>query len=177
MNVASVEEKVNRELFTDVYNTYFRLLYNYIHFRVGETHVTEDLVSEVFTKAMEKYHTYNPERGKLQTWLFAIAHNVVINYYQKNSYINKKITRLDVEGTEFRPEDVILDQERKQILLRAVMCLDERKRSIIALKFGARLTNRQIAKISEMTESNVGTILYRALKELKKILDEQGVSK
>ena len=72
-------------------------------------------------------------------------------------------------------EDLIIDKELKETLLRAIMTLDERQQNIIAFKFGARLTNREIAKILNLTESNVGTIIYRSLKRLKDILKEQGV--
>ncbi|NLG33639.1 MAG: sigma-70 family RNA polymerase sigma factor, partial [Syntrophomonadaceae bacterium] len=70
---------------------------------------------------------------------------------------------------------LIIEQELKEILLKAILRLDERQRSIIALKFGANMKNREIAQMLNLTESNVGTILYRSLKHLRDNLKKQGV--
>ncbi len=67
-----------------------------------------------------------------------------------------------------------MKKELKEALIQAVMKLDERQKNIIALKFGTCETNREIARMLNLTESNVGTILYRALKQLRDILKEQG---
>ncbi|MDT3702970.1 MAG: sigma-70 family RNA polymerase sigma factor [Thermincola sp.] len=52
---------------------------------------------------------------------------------------------------------------------------EERERNIIALKFKAGLTNRHIAELIGLSESNVGVILYRAIRQLRSIL-KSGVS-
>ena len=48
--------------------------------------------------------------------------------------------------------------------------LDQRSREIIALKFSGELSNREIAELTRLTESNVGVILYRSLTRLRKEL-------
>jgi len=45
--------------------------------------------------------------------------------------------------------------------------LTDRDRELIALKYGAGLTNRAIAQATGLSESNVGTILYRAVQTLR----------
>jgi len=175
INNISVETvQSNANVFSEIYNQYWPKIYKYTLYRVGDINVAEDLVSEVFEKVFVKFNTYNPGKGKLSTWLFTIANNSIINYLRKNSRHAETINFEAVES-KYRLEDLIIDQELKGLLLKAIMCLDDRQRNIIALKFGARLTNRQIARVMNITESNVGTILYRSLKKLKDILKEQGV--
>jgi RNA polymerase sigma-70 factor (ECF subfamily) len=45
--------------------------------------------------------------------------------------------------------------------------LPERERELISLKYGADLNNREIAAITGLTESNVGTLLSRVLQRLR----------
>ena len=51
--------------------------------------------------------------------------------------------------------------------------LAERERELVALKYGAGLTNRAIADLNGMSESNVGTILHRVTQQLRATLEEK----
>lgn len=175
MNVNKISVGIEHsEIFAKLYHQYFPKLYKYTLYKVGDANVAEDLVSEVFEKMLVKYHTYNREKGSFSTWLFTIANNTIINFYKKNSF-NTAPVHLEKAESTCRLEDLIIDRELKKLLLDAIMCLDERQRNIIALKFGSCLTNREIAQVMNLTESNAGTILYRSLRQLKNILNEQGV--
>lgn len=174
MSVNRIPVEGHSEIFSELYNRYFPQLYKYTLYKVGDSNIAEDLVSDVFEKMLLKYSTFNQEKGSFSTWLFTIANNIIINYHKKNSC---KIVHIDLEKVElkYRLEDLIIDRELKELLLKAIMFLEERQRNIVALKFGACLTNRQIAQVMNLTESNVGTILYRSLRQLKDILKEQRV--
>jgi RNA polymerase sigma factor (sigma-70 family) len=161
------------EVFSQIYKEYYSRIYKYALFRVADQHAAEDLVSEIFVKVLNKYNTYNPIKGKFSTWIFAIANNTIINYYKT---INRnKVINWEQIDSQYRLEDLIIEQELREILLKAILCLDERQRNIIALKFGANMKNREIAQMLNLTESNVGTILYRSLKHLRDNLKKQGV--
>jgi RNA polymerase sigma-70 factor (ECF subfamily) len=170
-----ITEQNKQQIFAEIYNEYFPRLYKYTLYRVGDINAAEDLVSEVFEKVLVKYNTYDSAKGKFSTWLFTIADNTIINYYKKSSRFKKSMD-IDKLESKCRLEDLIINRELKENLINAVMCLDERQRSIIALKFGACLNNRQIAQVMDITESNIGTILYRSLKKLKCILKKQDIT-
>jgi len=70
------------------------------------------------------------------------------------------ISNQDVE----KDVDAQLNFERLGGLLKA---LSERERSLVALKYGAELNNREIARLTGLSETNVGTILFRALSRLR----------
>ena len=55
-------------------------------------------------------------------------------------------------------------------LAAALRRLDERERDLIGLKFYSELNNREIAKVTGLSESNVGTVLYRCMAKLRKEL-------
>lgn len=53
------------------------------------------------------------------------------------------------------------------MLLRLLLQLEERERELVALKYGAGLTNRDIARLTGLSESNVGVILHRTVRSLR----------
>ena len=62
------------------------------------------------------------------------------------------------------------DCERLLVLLSA---LPDRERELISLKYGAGLTNRAIARVTGLGESNVGTILHRTIAGLRERWDRK----
>jgi RNA polymerase sigma-70 factor (ECF subfamily) len=71
-----------------------------------------------------------------------------------------------------RPETSSVEEisERKDnvVRLRALLVrLPDRERDLVALKYGAGMTNRGIAEVSGLSETNVGTILHRVVTRLR----------
>ena len=52
--------------------------------------------------------------------------------------------------------------------------LPEREREVIALRYGSGLTNRAIARLTGLSESNVGTILHRTVARLREAWFPEG---
>jgi RNA polymerase sigma-70 factor (ECF subfamily) len=48
--------------------------------------------------------------------------------------------------------------------------LPDRERELLALKYGSGLTNREIAGLTGVSESNIGTILYRTVRRLAGVM-------
>lgn len=64
---------------------------------------------------------------------------------------------------------IVESEERRQLRV-ALRELSSRERDLVALRFSSGLTNRRIAEITGLTESNVAVILYRALRKLRERL-------
>ena len=56
-------------------------------------------------------------------------------------------------------------------LLRALGRLSDKERDLISLKFYSGLNNRQIAAVTKLTETNVGTLLHRAVQKLRRYME------
>ncbi|OAA90281.1 ECF RNA polymerase sigma factor SigD [Clostridium ljungdahlii] len=124
---------------------------------------------------MIKINTYSEDKSPFEVWLFAIARNVINDYFRRLK--KHKVFSMDklqkVISTEKNPEDVFVKSETNDELLKALNILNTKERNIIAFKFGANLKNKEIAEIIGITESNVGVILYRTMKKLKKELERE----
>ncbi len=155
--------------FAAVYDHYFPRVYNYIRYRVSDAETAGDLTARVFERVLAKIGRYNPERAPFAAWLFTIARNAVSDHLRARS--RHRWLSLETLGdrlsAEPKPEQVVVDRESHTELLAAVARLSDRQRNLIGLKFGAGLTNRRIAKLTGLSESNVGVILYRTVRRLR----------
>ncbi|HEX6269830.1 MAG TPA: RNA polymerase sigma factor [Anaerolineales bacterium] len=148
-----------------VVNNELPRLYNYLRYRLGDETVAEDLTSAVLEKAWLKRHRYRKNRGAFSTWLFAIAQNEVIAYLRKR-HVSLPISMAGKTTGETTEAIAEQSQDLRQ-LSRLLADLPERERELVSLKFGADLNNREIAAITGLSESNVGTILSRVLQKLR----------
>jgi RNA polymerase sigma-70 factor, ECF subfamily len=152
--------------FEQHYKTELPRVYNYFRFRVGDGPMAEDLTSITFEKAWRNRERYKRDLASFSTWIFTIARRVVIDHFRKDH------SEVPLENLEHLTIEENLDDRAQQnadfarlsILLSR---LADRDRELVALKYGAGLTNRTIAGLSGLTESNVGTILYRILQTLR----------
>ena len=141
-------------------------IYNYLRFRIGDDLVAEDLTSATFEKAWKSRNRYKKEIASFSTWLFTIASNLAIDYFRKKTK-NVDIALLDAYASAPSAETVSEKNQEYAHLLLLLKELPAREREVFALKHGADLTNRQIATLTQLSESNVGTILHRITKELR----------
>jgi RNA polymerase sigma-70 factor (ECF subfamily) len=65
------------------------------------------------------------------------------------------------------PEDLAVRRSDHERLGRLLDRRPERERELLALKYGAEFTNREIARMTGLSESNVGTILHRAVEAIR----------
>ena len=165
--------KAEPHAFTPLYEYYFPRVYSYTLYRVEDPDIAADITAQTFENAYTKLDRYKPERAAFSTWLFTIATNAIRNHKRwrwVRSWI--PLDNLDDQkDPQPTPEQSVSQQDTIDDLLQAVAVLPEREREILALKFGARLNNREIADIKGLSASNVGVILYRALRTLRASLE------
>ena len=165
-----VESKKEQSLdFTYIFETYYKRIYNYYYYRVQNQQIAEDLASQLFEKAMTKISSYESSKGNFEVWLFAIARNILNDYFrsQKKYPWSSLDSVLEMISEESNLEQMIFQAEETKVLLDMIKTLKEKERNIIAYKFGADLKNKEIAELLGIGEKNVSVILYRTLKRLK----------
>ncbi len=171
-----LQEKVCMEKeFDYIFETYYKRIFNYVYYRVYCRFTTEDLTSQIFEKAMRKIDTYTQSKAPFEVWLFAIARNVVNDHFRANKRhsILSFETIKELVSRKKDPEDILIKGETSDRLSKALNTVNVRDRNILALKFGATLKNKEIAQLLQMTESNVGIIVYRTLKKLKSEMERE----
>lgn len=170
--LAAINEKITssvEKVFTELYEKNLPKVYRYVSYRINDVHMAEDITSEIFEKALTKFQSYRPEKASFSTWIFSIARNTLVDYYR----VSRKEQNIPLE-TAFHfspenksPEEEAVSHEECRILQECISRLSPHEQEIISLKFGAEMTNRQIARTKGLSESNVGIILFRAVRKLR----------
>lgn len=141
-------------------------VYNFFRYRVGDGAVAEDLASRTFEKAWVGRARFRRDLGGFGTWLLAIARNVAIDHYRARR-VHEPIEAADAVPSGDAPD---AEHERRETfarLGRLLEALPPGDRELVALKYGAGLPHRDIARLVGTSESNVGTRLHRTVLALR----------
>lgn len=163
--------------FSDLYNQYFPKVFAYVYGRVQDKEVSLDIVSDVFEKAYIKKKSLR-SADSFGSWLFTIARNEVSSHWRKEKPFAKAAQEAawekEIHHQPRGPEDTLLHKERLSALTQLVKRLPKREQEIIALKFDAELTNREIANVLSTSEVNVRVTIFRALRKLRERMQQVG---
>jgi RNA polymerase sigma factor (sigma-70 family) len=156
--------------FAALFQEYYPRVYNYLRYRLNSAEDVEDLISQVFEKAFAHRAQYDPDKGAFSTWLFSIAHNELANFYRSR----ERRAKWEADGElpddmvlEGSPETQVIQQESIVQLWQGLQQLNERDQEVISLKFGSRLSNRDIGQIMDLKEKTVSVVLWRAMRRLE----------
>ena len=150
----------------ELYVEHLPRVYNFLRYRVGDETVAEDLTSIVFEKAWLARRRYRRDLAGFGTWLFTIARNVAVDHFRGRRVHAPLEEAAELPGGS-TPEQISEQRSEFERLTRLLAALPDRERELVSLKYGAGLNNRAIARLSGLSESNVGTILHRVVVQLR----------
>jgi RNA polymerase sigma-70 factor (ECF subfamily) len=156
------------ECFSQIVDIYATRLYGYFYRLSGDSSVSDDLLSELFVKLVEKIGTYRG--GSFDGWVFAMASNI----FRDHLRFKQRQTRLmDEHSRRVRLRPVSAEDrvdEDIDALQRALGELDADVRELIMLRYYSQLSFREIA---ELRNEPIGTTLskvHRGLKRLRELM-------
>ena len=135
---------------------------------LGTREAAEELTQDVFLTAWRKAARFDPARGRLSTWLMTIAHNLAVDRLRHDTGITRPILVLVDEV----PEREAVDEEQTFIehdaAMRALSCLSESERRLIARAYFRGFTAREISERDHIPLGTVKTRLRTALIKIRK---------
>jgi RNA polymerase sigma factor (sigma-70 family) len=137
---------------------------------LGNRAAAEDVTALAFERLYRARARLDRGRGTPRAWLFAIARNAALDE------LRRRQRQPQSELSEALPGDRGLDEAFEQLARRATVrdalaALPLREREVVLLKFHGQLSNSELAKALDVSESNAGTRLYRALTRLREQCD------
>ena len=143
-----------------------RRVYAYVAYRIGHCADADDITSETFARALRYRDTYDATRGTPISWLIGIARRCV------DESLSQPRTSSDPPECP-SSGDLANDAIDRLTMRAAVSQLGERDRELIALRYGADLSAREIAQRLELSTNAVEVGLHRARSRLRAALEGQ----
>ncbi len=164
------------EAFAELYERHVRRIYNYIYYRTGDHHDAEDLTARVFQRALLHVGNFEDKGVPFSAWLYRIAHNLVANWHRDRSRRPEVPLEdhLHLRAASVHPEVRAIEQEERELLLRAVRRLPPERQQLLILKFVDRLSNAEIGEIMGRTEGAVKSLYHRTLIALREEIARLG---
>ena len=167
---------------------YANRLYNYAYYRCGDHFMAEDIASETFTRIIEKVGGYEQREVPFKAWVYRIAHNLLANqlrYRERHNALS--LDAVDTQGERLidPPNDwgaadggEISDQiaEREE-LREAILELPDDQKAVFILRFIEGFELEQVANMLEKSMPSIKSLQYRAVTNLRRMLDQGKVQR
>ncbi len=175
--LAQRASKHDQAAFAELYNAYVEKIYKYIYYKVGHATDAEDLCEQVFLKAWEAIGRYTWCGYPFSSWLYRLAHNLVVDHYRTRREYVPLHEVLAAGGEPEDPQDALMQTLDAAELKDAIFQLTEDQRQVISLKFIEGYENAEIAQMLNKKEGAIRALQYRALRSLLGIMEAQEVKK
>lgn len=158
----------NEDAIRALYARYARPIFTLGLRLLGSREAAEELTQDVFLAAWRKAARFDPSRGRLSTWLMTIAHNLAVDRLRRET----GATRPHLVLVEEVPEVIVADEDEslleRDAALRALSCLSDAERRLLARAYFGGLTAREIAEADGIPLGTVKTRLRTALIKVRK---------
>jgi len=160
----------DKEAFAQLYEDHFDKIYRYVALRIGNKTEAEDVTQQVFLNALRSISSFRWKGVPFSTWLFRIAHNLVVDYLRKGK---KRATVLLDESLVSSDSNLQLAAEYRldvEQLVSATKRLTAAQREVISLRFAGELSVAQVAKVMGKSQGAVKALQHSAVVALRKAL-------
>jgi RNA polymerase sigma-70 factor, ECF subfamily len=158
--------------FARLYDRYVDPIYWFCYRRLESVPAAEDATSATFVKALAALPRFDPKGGTFRSWLFAIAHNVVLDHLRQATRRGDRSLESEAEIADKSPSpeaSAIAGDERTALHV-ALAHLTEEQRQVVELRL-AGLNGPEIASALGISHAAVRTAQRRALLRLRALMD------
>src|SRR5215208_6216742 len=148
--------------FACLYRRFFDQVYWYCFGRLGDAKAAEDATSEVFARVLAALPRYEAREASFRSWLFRIAHNVVVDELRRQRPHEQLAMAAELEADGPSPEDEAIAEERHRLLADLLALLPEDQRRIVELRL-AGLSSAEIGEALGRGPGAIDTALWRAV--------------
>lgn len=160
--------------FDEIMEELFKKLVFFINRYVHDIHTAEDIAIDAFSDLIVNRNRYN-FKVSLKTYVFMLGRSRALDYLKHK----KVLTFVELDEAVNLPngeelEETVIANERRRAVNDAIKRLPEDMREAVHLVYFEDMTYSEAAKVMKKSAKQVDNLLYRAKKELRTILGEDG---
>lgn len=164
------------ELFTIIFDRYYRSIYGYLSRRIGRT-IADDLAAETFTRAFERRSSYDSRARRALPWLLGIATNLVAHHRRSEGRHLRALAALPRPDSTERFVDAtdgrIDAASTRARLVAGLEQLDDYDREALLLYAWGELKYDEVAAVLGIPVGTVRSRLNRARRKLRQALAQE----
>jgi RNA polymerase sigma-70 factor (ECF subfamily) len=157
------------ESFSQLVDIYASRIYGYFYRLTGNSELSDELLSELFTKLVVKIGSY--KGGAFDSWLFRIATNIFHDYLRRKQRRKKllEVRKRELKSKIIEPKRSESDRiDKLEIQLKK---LNADTRELIMLRFYSQLSLKEMAEIRGEPMGTTMSKLHRGLKRLRELME------
>ncbi len=158
--------------FEVLFNEYKGLVFKNAYLMTGSREDAEDVLQEVFAAVWRFRETFDPNKGRLATWLHRITVNECLRRQRRRRPPAVDIEQVDVPDKGLGPEETLMTAQDYETLVSALDGLDSRHRAVLVLRYFNDLSYEEIAEAVGVPLGTVKSRMNQALKRLRGRLGE-----
>ncbi|WP_062356227.1 RNA polymerase sigma factor SigX [Bacillus kwashiorkori] len=165
-------------VFDEIYDQYHHDIFQFLFYLVKNREQAEDLSQEVYIRVIKSYNRFEG-KSSVKTWILSIARNVAIDHFRKEKNWKDRVFShfnwVDFEIKDQRPipEEIALKNEKVQLLYHCLDLCTVDQKLVLITRFIQDLSITETAEVLGWSESKVKTTQHRALKNLKKVMEDK----
>ena len=161
----------DKAAFAGLYDKYVDKVYRHVYYRTFTKADADDITQEVFIKAWKAIAKFKQTGSPFGAWLIAIARNAIADHYKvKKKTVSLENIEIASRNPEANPEAMIEISLNNDRIKTAVLKLKGDKRKIILLRLLEGWRYREISGLLNKSEGAIRVMQFRALVELRQIL-------
>lgn len=158
--------------FALLYDRYVDQIYAYVYHRVGHRHTAEDLVADVFLRALRRITSFTWQGVDFGAWLMTIARNRVHDHFKSARFrleatVEEVFDTPDTRSTD-DPEQAAMTSDLARQVHEALRELKGEQAEVLYLRFIRHLNVAETGAVMGKSEGAIKALQYRALKSLAK---------
>jgi RNA polymerase sigma-70 factor (ECF subfamily) len=168
----ALAHELDNDALAELHDQFFPVVYRYVHFRLDDEQLVEDISSEVFLRLLDTLHARRDTVRDLRSWLLGTASNLIFDHLrQKYRRPTENLEQHENLVDERRPELIVERAMSHQVVREVFQELTEEQQHVLSLRFSQGLSIGETAQIVKKSVNAVKVLQYRALATLRRLLE------
>ena len=164
--------KRDRTAFAALYDLHIDRVYRYVYYWLPSKADAEDITQEVFVKAWRSIDKYKVTGAPFISWLMTIARNSVNSHHRASKRLVPLPETDSIVSDAVSPQAEAEMNFTRNYVRDSILKLKGEKQKVIQMRFISEMGYEEVAKALNKTEGAIRVLQYRALKDLRDILEK-----